>query len=494
MRRIANKLIKISMQVVVVGITVIATLWFVRAFESRNRPDLHVWHTYETEQEFRADDYPNGITLGEYLELEDRLFAEIDENVYATVEANNKELFNRYNKQGNAYAGDDGMAWNRTFVIDTPDARGGILLLHGASDSPYSVKALAESFAEHGLYVAVFRTPGHGTIPTGLKNADLEDWRAIARSGIRHIAEKLGPDLPVYFGGYSAGAALALDYSMDAAFDDSLRMPDKLFLYSPSVAVTPFARFSDWDLALAALPWFKKFAWMDIEVEYDPYKYNSFPKNGGFLAYQLSENIVAKMTKVNSDENATLPPVIAFQSLVDSTVRTDAVIYNVFDQLPENGNELVLFDVNRSEIIQHFMKDNQSDLLAEMQTKAPTNYKYTLVTNQNEQTTQVQSRSRAAGAMDTINLDLPLSWPDDVYSLSHVAIPFAPTDAKYGAYDENGLPIPDSFNNTAPRGERAVMAIPIDRLMRLRYNPFYAYVEDRSIAFCDVCLPGPAVD
>jgi hypothetical protein len=91
--------------------------------------------------------------------------------------------------------------------------------------------------------------------------------------------------------------------------------------------------------------------------------------------------------------------------------------------------------------------------------------------------------------VDTINLDLPMAWPDDVYSLSHVAIPFAPTDAKYGAYDEYGLPIPDSFNNNAPRGERAVMAIPLGRLMRLRYNPFYAYVESRSIEFCDVCQP-----
>ncbi|MGI9201766.1 MAG: alpha/beta hydrolase [Woeseiaceae bacterium] len=489
-----KRLIRFTLWLATLVVAVLTTIWLVRAFESRNKPDMFVWHTYETEQEFRADDYPNGITLGEYLELEDRLFAELDEHVYSTVEPSNRELFNRYNKQGNAYAGDDGMAWNRTFVIDTPDARGGILLLHGASDSPYSVRALAESFAKHGLYVAAFRLPGHGTIPTGLKNADLEDWQSIARSGIRHVAEKVGVNRPVYFGGYSAGAALALDYSMDAVFDDSLRTPDKLFLYSPSVAVTPFARFSDWDLALAALPWFRKFAWMDIEIEYDPYKYNSFPKNGGFLAYQLSENIVTKMARVTANDAVRLPPTIAFQSLVDSTVRTDAVIYNVFDQLPENGNELVLFDVNRSEIIQHFMKDNQSRLLAEMEAKAPTNYKYTLVTNQNEQTTQVQSRSRAAGAMDTINLDLPLSWPDDVYSLSHVAIPFAPTDRKYGAYDEYGLPIPDSFNNTAPRGERAVMSIPIDRLMRLRYNPFYAYVEDRSIGFCEVCLPSPAVD
>ena len=210
--------VSVFIQKLVLGITVLATLWLVRAFESRNKPDMHVWHTYETEQEFRARDYPDGITLGEYFELEDRLFAEIDEHVYSTVEPSNRELFNRYNKQGNAYAGDDGMAWNRSFFIDTPDPTGGILLLHGASDSPYSVKALAESFAKHGLYVAAFRLPGHGTIPTGLKNVDLEDWREIARSGIRHISEKLGPDLPVYFGGYSAGAALALDYSTNGQF------------------------------------------------------------------------------------------------------------------------------------------------------------------------------------------------------------------------------------------------------------------------------------
>ena len=425
---LSKRLLRIGLRLAVIGITIVATIWLVRAFESRNKPDMFVWHTYETEQEFRADDYPNGITLGEYLELEDRLFAEVDENVYATVEASNRELFNRYNKQGNAYAGDEGMAWNRTFIIDTPDAAGGILLLHGASDSPYSVRALAESFAARGLYVAAFRLPGHGTIPTGLKNAKLEDWQEIAQSGVRHVAEKMGPDRPVYFGGYSTGAALALDYSMDSLFDDELRTPDKLFLYSPSIAVTPFARFSDWDLGLAKLPWFKKFAWMDIETEYDPYKYNSFPKNGGFLAFKLSANIVVKMARVNANDNAQLPPIIAFQSLVDTTVRTDAVIYTLFDQLPENGHELVLFDVNRSEIIQHFMKDNEADLLAEMEAKAPTAYKYTLVTNQSEQTTQVQSRSRAAGAMDSINIDLPLTWPDDVYSLSHVAIPFAPTD------------------------------------------------------------------
>jgi alpha-beta hydrolase superfamily lysophospholipase len=488
MNKLSRRAIRISLWAFTLGVAVVATIWLVRAFDARKLPELQVWHSYEAENEFRARDYPDGISLGEYRELEDRLFAEIDEHVYATVGSENSELFNRYNKQGQAYAGDEGMAWNRSFVIDTPNPVGGILLLHGASDSPYSVKALAESFASHGLYVAVFRMPGHGTIPTGLKAVELEDWRAIARSGMQHVAEKLGPGMPVYFGGYSAGAALALDYALDAAFNDSLPMPDRLFLYSPSIAITPFARFSDWDLALASIPYFRKFAWLEIETEYDPYKYNSFPKNGGYLAFQLSENIVNKMAVLNGTEDAPLlPPTIAFQSLVDSTVRTDALIYNVFDQMPSNGHELVLFDINRSEVIQHFIIDSERDLLAELEKKAPAKYLYTLVTNRDEQSTHVQSRTRVAGAMGPVNIDLPYEWPDGVYSLSHVAIPFKPTDAKYGAYDENGLPNTGSFNNMAPRGEQAILAIPLGRLMRLRYNPFFGYVESRSLEFCEVC-------
>lgn len=485
-----KRLAKTSLRVVAYGVTILATIWLVRAYESRNKPDLHLWHSYEAESEFRAQDYPDGIALDEYRELESRLFAEIDEQVYEKVKSDNKELFNRYNKNGRAYAGTDGMIWNRSFVIDTPNPSGGILLLHGASDSPYSVKALAEIFASHGLYVTALRLPGHGTIPTGLRDVGIEDWRAITRAGFLHLDENLGEDMPLYAGGYSAGAALTLDYTLDAALDGALPMPDRLFLYSPAIAVTPFAKLSSWDLALASLPWFQKFAWLQIETEYDPYKYNSFPKNGGLLAYQLSENISTKMSALRAKQGAPqLPPIIAFQSLIDSTVRTDALIYNVFDQVAENGHELVLFDVNRSEVIQHFMVDSERDLLEEMDAKAPMSYSYTLVTNRDESTTEVQSRRQPAGANVSVDIELPYAWPDGVYSLSHVAIPFKPSDATYGVYDENGLPIPDSMSNMAPRGEQAVLALPLGRLLRLRYNPFFGYLETRTLEFCEACRP-----
>jgi alpha-beta hydrolase superfamily lysophospholipase len=488
MKTIARRLTRLTLRILALGVTVVVTIWLIRGFEARNKPDLEVWHTYEAEHAFRARDYPDGISLGEYRELEDRLFAEIDEHVYATVPADSLDTFNRYNKKGLAYAGDDGQAWNRSFSIDTETPAGGILLLHGASDSPYSVRALAQVFADHGLYVAAFRLPGHGTIPAGLKNVEMEDWLAIARSGARHVAERVGPDLPLYMGGYSTGAALSLDYTLDALFDDSMRVPDRLFLYSPSVAVTPLARLTRWDLALAIIPYFEKMAWLSIGLEYDPYKYNSFPTKGGYLAFALSVKIAKKLARVRKSEGITqLPPIIAFQSLIDSTVRTDSLVRDLYGQLPANGHELVLFDVNRREKIQHFMVDSERDLLNELEANAPAKYSYTLVTNKSGQTAQIQARTRPAGETDTINTDLPYSWPRGVYSLSHVAIPFAITDRWYGAIDENGELRTDSFNNFAPRGEQAVLAVPIGRLMRLRHNPFFAYVGQRTVEFCKVC-------
>jgi hypothetical protein len=37
----------------------------------------------------------------------------------------------------------------------------------------------------------------------------------------------------------------------------------------------------------------------------------------------------------------------------------------------------------------------------------------------------------------------------------------------------------------SPRGEKAVLSVPMDTLMRLTYNPFFAYMERRIGAWID---------
>lgn len=478
---------RIALRVLALGVTVLATIWLVRGIDARGKPDLNVWHSYSPENEFHARDYPDGISFADYQALELRLAKELDEHIYSTVQGSSIEALNRYNKSSIVYAGEAGQALNRSFEIDTPNPGGGILLLHGASDSPYTMRALGQVFADNGLYVAAFRMPGHGTVPAGLKHARVEDWAAIASSGMQHVADKIGPGKPVYMGGYSTGAAVSVDYALDAALDADMVRPERLFLYSPAIAVTPFARFGSWDEALASISYFEKLSWMSIETEYDPYKYNSFPKNGGYLSYAFSERVMRKLETVLARKPDAIPAMITFQSLIDSTVSTDSVVHDLYQQLPRNGSALVLFDFNRADGIQHFVVDGKRELLAELNQTTPVDFSYTLVTNRSERTMLTEARTRSAGVVDISVEDLPHSWPSGVYSLSHVAIPFAPTDAWYGVVNDDGSPRPGTFSSVAPRGDQAILAIPLSRLMRLRYNPFFDYMQQRTLEFCEAC-------
>ena len=75
-----------------------------------------------------------------------------------------------------------------------------------------------------------------------------------------------------------------------------------------------------------------------------------------------------------------------------------------------------------------------------------------------------------------------MAWPPDTYSLSHVALPFRADDPVYGAtppthWDFMFLGRVQLF------GERGVLAIPAGGFARLRYNPFFPYIESRLDEF-----------
>jgi len=73
-------------------------------------------------------------------------------------------------------------------------------------------------------------------------------------------------------------------------------------------------------------------------------------------------------------------------------------------------------------------------------------------------------------------------YPLRLYSLSHVAIPIAENDAVYGNGEgkkSNGI----TLGNLVLRGERGVLQISATSMLRLRWNPFYSYVEKRIHQF-----------
>jgi len=467
---------------------IVTTIWLIRGNEARQMPELAIWHTYSMQNEYHARNYPDGIIFSAYQQLETSLDTELDEEIYRRIGVEARGRFNRYDKTSLVYAGPNGQKWNRSFERTPEIPVGGILLLHGASDSPYSVRKLSQLFEKQGFYVLALRLPGNGTIPSGLKRAKLDDWLSITRMGVMHVREKVGPDLPLYLGGYSVGAGLVLDYTLDALSDRSLAMPDRLFLYSPAVGITKFARFSAWDVALSAIPFFEKFAWVSIQPEFDPYKYNSFAKKAGHITYLLTERLRKKiLAHRNSSTWQSLPPMISFQSLVDSTVHTGTLVSELYRYLPENGSELILFDINRANDLQHFMVDKERATLDQLQLGQATQFGFTLVTNKAGESSEVEARTRGAGENTFLATDLHSSWPSGVYSLSHVAIPFDAADPWYGAEIKSDGGQEFSIGTVAPRGEMGLLTVPSAQFMRLRHNPFFDYVAQRTNKFCTVC-------
>jgi len=87
-------------------------------------------------------------------------------------------------------------------------ARTGILLVHGFTGSPVSLRPLAELLAARGFAIDLPRLPGHGTTWRDMLPTRYEDWRAHVEARARAFAERVSRVVLV---GLSMGGTLALD-------------------------------------------------------------------------------------------------------------------------------------------------------------------------------------------------------------------------------------------------------------------------------------------
>ena len=60
----------------------------------------------------------------------------------------------------------------------------GVLLIHGLSDSPYLMKAVARHFQTRGFLVRSILLPGHGTVPGDLLQVTYQEWIRATEYGI----------------------------------------------------------------------------------------------------------------------------------------------------------------------------------------------------------------------------------------------------------------------------------------------------------------------
>ena len=286
-----------------------------------SRPDLRVWHLAELDAEFTADKVDSVPDLASYLELEDRLMQQLGEKVYDRIRPVEQRRIVRYHRGSLMDPETRPTNWNRSFELVPEQPVAGALLLHGLSDSPYSLRGVAEMLYGHDVRVLGLRLPGHGTAPSGLVDVHWKDWVAAARIGIRHLGAQIG-EAPLYIVGYSNGAALAVEYALGQLEGVMQPRVDALVLLSPAIGVTPVAALARWQARLGKAGDFKKLAWTSIELEFDPFKYNSFPVNAGDQIHQLTNEIGRRIDNLSQGHGLVhFPKTLAFQSVVDATVR-----------------------------------------------------------------------------------------------------------------------------------------------------------------------------
>jgi alpha-beta hydrolase superfamily lysophospholipase len=246
------------------------------------------------------------------------------------------------------------------------------------------------------------------------------------------------------------------------------------------IGITRFARFAGLAGLPAILPAFAKAAWLGIVPEFNPFKYNSFPVNGARQSWQLTQVLQQEIRRqARAGLLTELPPLLTFQSVMDFTVSTRAIITSLYAHLPANGSELVLFDVNRNAKLGPLLSSAANVVLNQLLPEPPRRFRTTVITNVASGSSEVEERVVEAGAVREQTRPLGLLYPPDVFSLSHVALPFPPSDGLYGFEPDPDEDFGVRLGAVAPRGERAALIVSLDSLLRMSSNPFFPFLIAR---------------
>lgn len=164
-------------------------VWKFRVKPALEMPKLKAWHKPGEKELLPNDEL---AVFSKYVEAETRFI----KSAYDTSETEARGTDNRYERKsiGSPYnivsaaeASRYGENGNASFEDKPSDGplRGGVLLIHGLSDSPYHMRALARIFAEQGFHVIALRLPGHGTIPGALTKVKWQDWYRAVKAGVK---------------------------------------------------------------------------------------------------------------------------------------------------------------------------------------------------------------------------------------------------------------------------------------------------------------------
>ncbi|GAA5190383.1 alpha/beta fold hydrolase [Ferrimonas gelatinilytica] len=454
------------------------TLLSVAVWWLNQKPTLSPWHTLTLTEEFTAHREVDDFDA--YLALESALFAEKERKLASALKGTEPVPFNRYFSGSRSDPAQWPQNWNRSFEWANPDAPLAVLLVHGMSDSPYYLSHLARHFTRRA-HVLGLRLPGHGTLPSALVDLRWQDLAAAVSLAVAHLKAQ-DSQRPVLLVGFSTGAALALNHELARLSEDQPVDLCAMVFVSPAIGLSPIAAGAAWQARLGRWLELDKLAWESLSPEYHPFKYSSFPVNAADIVYRLIESNRSMIEQLDEERLATLPPMLSFNSIIDETVDTGALLDSLYLTLAADPDELVLFDVNRTWIDQQLLTQDPFQTYQGFFQRSSLPFRTTLVENRGPGDRRVHAREFPSQQTEELNL----SWPERVHSLSHVGLPIAESDPLLGPHQD-----PERehvyLGHAAISGEKGMFVIPSSEVLRQKWNPFFSYMTQRIDAFTGHC-------
>ena len=334
----------------------------------------------------------------------------------------------------------------------------GILLIHGLSDSPYSVRDLGDHISQSCVLVRSVLLPGHSTVPGDLAQVSYQDWIDASSWAMESFSGEVDKLVVI---GFSSGATLAIDYAIRKQNRETNRVPliktgDSrgfngessqlvgLVLLSPAIAINSSGAFlARWVDTLGAV-FYQSWRWVTIREDLDYAKYESFHMNAAAQIYMLTKRLGSVL-----DMKHPIPvPVLIVASEQDTTIDTE---------------ETVQFFHNRT----------------------GSNSRMLLYASQN-----IKAGDSRIEVRNSKNLD------KRILSQSHISIPFSPANSHYGEkgdyynclhYSDAELLFHclDGNNSDIFYGEITDKNKEQGVLRRISWNPDYEYMVDQIDQFMD---------
>lgn len=204
-----------------------------------------------------------------------------------------------------------------------PGGDTGVLMIHGFTGNPVSLRPWGEALAKHRFTVCCPRLPGHGTTWQDLANRRGDEWIGEIDAALTRLRAKGGP---VVLGGLSFGGALALHLTA--------RRPQDV---QGIVVVNPYVR----DRRQMLLPFVRLFLRSVAGIGNDIRKpggderaYPRVPLRAWSEAGRIMKRVEAELPSITA-------PFLLFHSPVDHIVPRGTAEW-VFDRIGSVDKELVL--------------------------------------------------------------------------------------------------------------------------------------------------------